>query len=222
MATFCPSTLKLCAVRLTLLDADGTPNSDPDNIYVTDKIITLGMNPVVSEGADREVRSGCDCIIAEDKADDILKRFSFEIGSGVLEPGMIAMLLGQQPINNEAGDVIGVNWTTQTLVCGGQNRVALEGWTVAQNFDHPDETLPWVHFRWPDTRWQIAANTLSADFTTWAFTGYSRSNPSFGDPYNDLPLDGTYPIDASFFAFWQCSDNEFPTPACGTQTLVIT
>jgi hypothetical protein len=222
MATLCPAVIKLCAVRITLLDDDGTPLDVDNNYYVTNKTVSLEFTPVISEGQDREVRSGCDCIVANDKAPDILKRFTFAISQANLEPAFLAMILGQAPIENTDGDAFGVNWLADQLTCDGTaSHVAFEGWSQAYNVDHPDEDLPWVHFRWPSTQWQLAANTLSAEFYQPALTGFSRGNGNFGDPYNDLPEDGTTVITSDFFTLWQTADAP-PTAECGAQSLVLT
>src|SRR5580765_1755262 len=93
----CLAVLKLCAVRVTPLNDDGTMN-DAGDYYVTNKTVTLGFTPDISTGSDREIRNGCDCIIAASKAQDILKRFTFQLDRGVLEPGLEAALLAQEAI----------------------------------------------------------------------------------------------------------------------------
>ncbi len=212
----CPAIIKLCAVRVTLLDDDGTPTED---YYVSDKTISLGFTPVVSEGQDREVRSGCDCIVAADKAPDILKRFTFEIAQGTLEPGLLAMILGQTPITDVDGNTIGVNWNADQLTCAGTaSHVALEGWSQAFDVDHPDADYPWLHLLWPDTQWQLAANTLSADFAQFALSGFSRGNTNFGDPYEDFPTDGTGLLQSEFFSMWLTAETP-PSAVCGVQML---
>lgn len=198
----CLAIIKLCRVRVSLLNEDGSPEG---SYYVTDKTVTLGFTPEVITGADTQVLNGCGCLVATNKDPDLLKRFTFEMSDGVLEPGMLAMLLGQAPILDPVtpANVIGVNWTLDQLTCAGTaSHVALEGWSQAYDVDHPDADYPWFHLRWPSTQWQLAANTLGADFLQPALTGFSRGNTEFGDPFNDLPNDGTLPIDSSFFSMW--------------------
>lgn len=214
----CLIPIKLCAVRVTALNEVGGPT---DEYWVSDQIITLGFTPVNSEGQDREVRNGCDCIIAADKADDIFKRFTLEISKGALEPGMEAAMLGQDPILDPATPtaVIGINYPADQITsCTNRSRVALEGWSQAFNVDHQDTVYPWIHYRWPMTSWALGANTLGADFALEALTGFSITNPEFGDPYDDLPLDGTNKIDSSVFSWWYTADDP-PTAACGVQDL---
>lgn len=217
-AAKCLSSIGLCAVRVTLLDETGAPAGD---YYVSDKLIDLGFTPVVSEGQDREVRSGCDCIVAASKAPDILKRFTFSLNAGLIEPALIAMLLGQQAIldADDPDNVIGVNWLLDQLACGGtQANVAIEGWAKATDVDHPDPDYPWFRFRWPSTQWQLDANTLNADYLNPALTGFSRANTEFGDPFNDMPSDGTLILDVPFFGFW-LQHQDPPTAQCGLQTI---
>jgi len=214
-AAKCPAIIKLCAVRVSLLDDDGTPEG---TYYVSDKTVSLGFTPVLSTGQEREVRNGCDCVVATDKAPDVLLRFTFEIAQGVLEPGLLAMLLGQTPIldPDTPASVIGINMICDELC--GKPYVALEAWAQAYDVDHPDPDFPWLHLRWPSTQWQLAPNTLSADFLSPALTGFSRGNSNFGDPFDDLPLDGTTPIAADCFAMWLQAEDP-PTGVCGVQDI---
>ena len=217
-AAKCLAALKFCTVRVTPLNADGTPN-DAGDYYVTDKTVTLGFTPELSTGADREIRNGCDCIIAASKAQDILKRFTFAFDRGVLEPALEAMLLAQTPIYDPAAaaNVIGVDFSSDLAACT-QTAVALEGWASAEDIDHPDADYPYWHFRWPWTLWQLGPGTLGADYFQPQVTGFNRANDQFGDPYTDLPADGTGLIAADFFSYWLEAEDP-PAAACGIQTL---
>ena len=215
-AAKCLTSLKLCRVRVTLLDEIGAPDSD---YYVSDQTISLGFTPVISEGADNELRNGCGQVIASHKFPDVLKRFTFALTEGAVEPGLLAMLLGQSPILDPANAdaVIGVDWNVPA--CGQEPvYVALEGWSSAEDCDHPDPDFPWWHFRWTSTTWQLGDNTLSADYLTPALTGFNRGNSEFGDPYSDLPYDGTLPITADFFSMWLQAEDP-PTASCGVQQI---
>src|SRR6185436_2716781 len=102
----------------TPLNTDGTPN-DAGEYYVTDKTVSLGFTPELSTGTDREIRNGCDCIIAASKAQDILKRFTFALDRGNLEPALEAMLLSQEAIldPDDTDNVIGVNFSGDLGAC---------------------------------------------------------------------------------------------------------
>ncbi len=217
MAT-CLAQIKLCAVRVTPLNDDGTPN-DAGEYYVTNKTISLGITPEVSTGTDREVRNGCDCIVAASKAQDILKRFTFALDEGIVEPALEAMLLDQEAIldPDDSDVVIGVNYSGDLSRCA-QGAVALEAWCSAEDLDHPDADWPWWHLRWPWTQWQTGPQTASADYAQPQFTGFNRSNPEFGDPYNDLPASGTGVILNDFYGKWLQAEDP-PTAECGVQTL---
>jgi hypothetical protein len=218
-AAKCLAALRFCTVRVTPLNDDGTPN-DAGEYYVSDKTVTLGFTPDISAGADREIRNGCDCIIAASKAQDILKRFTFQLDRGVLEPALEAMLLAQESILDpvDAANVIGVNFSSDLAACV-QGTVALEGWAQAEDLDHPDPDFPWWHFRWPWTQWQLGPGTLGADYFQPQVTGFNRANPVFGDPYLDLPASGTGVIANDFFGYWLQAEDP-PSATCGIQTLV--
>lgn len=222
-APLCLVPIKFCAARFTLLADDGTVSNTTGNYFVTNQVVTLGFTPVYSEGQDREVRNGCDCIIAADLAPNLFKRFTFELSKGALEPALEAMLLGQDPILDPVTptSVIGINYLTDQITCvGTQGKVMMEGWTQGYEVDHQSGTYPWIHYRWPSTSWTLGANTLGADFQQEALVGFSRTNTEVGDPFADLPADGTSVIDSSVFSFWY-TDDDPPDASCGLQTVVV-
>jgi len=60
----CLAAIHLCRIRVTRLAADGTPASGPNNVYVSDSPIQLGITPVYAAGKDVDLVGGCDCLVA--------------------------------------------------------------------------------------------------------------------------------------------------------------
>src|SRR3954469_18573682 len=110
MANECLAAIHLCRVRATRLNADGTPMSGPNNVYVTEKPMVVTVTPVIEAGQDKTLVGGCDCIIAEYRGYDKLKRFDLELDLGVMEPGLFEMLLGSTAISS-SGAIIGQWWS---------------------------------------------------------------------------------------------------------------
>ena len=98
MTAICPSSILACGMRVTLLDDLGNVNPDANNFWVTDDLIQITTTPELATGSDREQRSGCDCVIASAKFPDLLKRWTFEIQKGQLQPGLEALMLGEDVI----------------------------------------------------------------------------------------------------------------------------
>jgi hypothetical protein len=221
MAAECLAAIHLCAIRVTRLDSVGNPAAGPNNSYVTNKPIQLGMTPVVEAGADRTLVGGCDCLIATYRGYDKLKRFDLELDLGQLEPGMIEMLIGATAIlgGSSGTDPIG-DWfpSSQTSVCGTppSPNVCFEAWQDGWNDDSPDTTYPYIHWIFPSSFWQIAAQTLQNDFLQPKLTGFTRGNTAWGEGiYGDLP-EAAEALGGFFYT------NSRPTGACGYATHAIT
>lgn len=213
MSSINPTIVNLCRIRATLLDDDGTVLGTTDNVFVDDKPVSLQFTPEIETGDERTQKSGCGCIIATQKDPDTLKRFTFELVQGTFSPGLAAFLLGQDLVVDTEGNAIGVNFTVEQLTCGDTSstpQVAFEAWAKAQ-VGSAAAALPWVHFVWPSTSWQLGQNSLSADFANPTYAGFSRGNTEWNSgPYGDVPADGTGFLDIDFFAFWM-TDVDPPT-----------
>lgn len=217
MAAECLASIHLCRLRVTRLDALGNPAAGPDNFYVTDNPLSLGVTPVISQGSDTELRGGCDCLVATRKGNDLLKRFTLQLDLAVLEPALLAMLVGGDVIE-DAGDKVGL-WWPSGISCADvqQPNVCIEGWQDAWEDDHQFDVLPYVHWIWPSVRWQIGPHTLQNDFNQPQLNGESRANPLWGEgPYGDLP-EAAEPLGGFFF-----TDIVPPDPLCDDQTVAIT
>lgn len=221
MAAECLAAIHLCAIRVTRLDAVGNPAAGPNNVYVSNKPIQLGMTPVIEAGADRTLVGGCDCLIATYRGYDKLKRFDLELDLGVLEPGLLEMLIGADAIlgGSSGTDPIGDWWpASQTFACGTapQPNVCFEAWQDGWHDDAQDATYPYIHWIFPSSFWQIAAQTLQNDFLQPKITGFTRGNTVWGTGiYGDLP-EAAEPLGGFFYT------NSRPTGECGYQTQAIT
>jgi hypothetical protein len=217
MAALCDAAIHLCYVRVTRLDNQGNPTAGPNNTYVTDKAIDLMIKPVIEAGQDKTLIGGCDCIIATYRGFDKLKRFDLEMNMGVIEPGLLEMMLGASAILS-AGVPIGL-WFQDQLSCSSpvQPNVAIEGWQDLWSGDHPETgTLRYVHWIFPASRWQLGDVNLQNDFNQPKVTGYTRANPVWGvGPYHDAPE--TVKQQGGFFY-----DSVVPVAACGYQSHTIT
>lgn len=217
MAAECLAAIHLCRVRATRLNANGTPMAGPNNVYVSDKPIQLGVTPVIEAGQDKTLVGGCDCIVAEYRGTDKLKRFDFTLDLAVLEIGLLEMLLGSDVIL-DTGVPIGQWWSEQAFQCSSavQPNVALEGWQTGWATGGPDVTWPYIHWVWPSTFWQIGAHTLQNDFLQPQVTGFSRSNSAWGTGiYGDQP-EAAGSLGGFFYSA------TIPAASCGYQSHAIT
>ncbi len=215
MTAICPSSILACGMRVTLLDSLGNVSPDANNFWVSDDLIQITTTPELATGSDRELRSGCDCVIASAKFPDLLKRFTFEIQKGQLQPGLEALMLGEDVILDGA-DPIGA-WFANNSECGAAPipNVALEVWSQAYEGNGQSQTLPFIHWIWPLTRWQLGASTLSSDFKQTVLTGFSDPNTRWGHgPYNDDPGEVVGPLGGYWF-----TATAPPAAECAYQTV---
>lgn len=215
-AAECLAAIHLCRVRVTRLDATGSPHNGPNNVYVSNNPLMVTVTPAIEAGKESTLIGGCDCIVAEYKGTDKLKRFDLEIDFAVLEPALIEMMIGADAIV-DAGEVIG-NWWPSQLSCSdpSQPNVCFEGWQDAWEDDHQNSDPLYVHWIWPSSYWQIGTHTLQNDFNQPKLTGFTRGNTEWGEGiFGDLP-EAAGPLGGWFFT------NELPDAECAYQTVSIT
>jgi len=210
MAVNCGVSFGLCAVRITLLDANGNVSGTQNNSYVTDKPISVSLTPNIETGNTFSLRSGCGCSVARFKANDIFNWFEFTFATASLEPEMMALMLGAGTIE-DGPDVVGIAFP-QALDCSETvPSVGFEFWTQHIVGSGQDGTLPWVHWVFPKTIWQLSDNTFEEDIAQPSLTGFSRTNANWGDgPYGDGPPDGQ---DISEGGYWK-TDVDPPAGDC--------
>lgn len=225
MASECLATIHLCRIRVTRLSATGSPTAGPNNVYISDKPMSLAITPVIEAGQDKTLVGGCDCIIAQYRGYDKLKYFTFQLDLGVMEPALIEMLTGAPVLNDNIGEAIGNNWPVQTDCSSAvQPPVAVEAWSDGWSTDRQDAVWPYVHWVWPQSYWQFAPITLQNDFVQPQLTGFSRGNSVWGamvggnGPWKDLPA-GMAPIGT--MGGWHYTSTT-PVARCGYQSYTIT
>lgn len=174
----------LCAVRVTLLDAEG--NADDDNI-TSRRAVTVGFNANIDQGTDITARDGCGCATAKIKGRPIFNWFEFTFGKDVLEPAMEALMTGDEPI--EAGGLaIGINGASALECDEDPVFVGFEFWARHYVGSSPDSQYPYVHWVFPRTRWWWGDNTQEEGVGRTVLNGVSATNGLWGaGPYGDYP-----------------------------------
>lgn len=216
MSAICASSILACGLRVTLLDSTGNVANQANNYYVTQKMTELQFTPDIYSPNEITLASGCACIIVTAKFPDLLKRFTFQLSLGALEPALIALLTGGATISS-GGVPFGFDWPVN-LQCGQTPppKIALEVWSYVWESDHQSQTLPYWHWVWPETQWQFAQSTLNTDAMVVQLTGFSTANPVWGHgPYGDGPGVNI----AALGAVWQTATVP-PVGVCGLQTVV--
>lgn len=217
MTAFCPAVVKLCAIRATRLDSLGNPEAGPNNVYVSNNSIMLTIKPEIEAGTSKTMVGGCDCIIADYRGYDKLKRFNLELDQGLYEPALQELLLGASAIL-DGSDPIGI-WYPDQLTCSQptQPNVCFEAWQDLWEDDHAASSpYQYLHYLFPSSFWQIGDSTAQNDFNMPKMTAFTRTNPNWGEGiFGDLPE--ACPGTAGYFF-----EDTIPDAACNWQTQAIT
>lgn len=211
----CPSVLHLCFVRATSVSAVGDPVGPPNNYYCTANPMMLTITPDILTGDSKDMKGGCDQLIATYRGQDILKRFNLELDMGTVEPGLEELLTGGGAILDGSSNAIGLDFQ---VPCGTQQPYsAIEAWQDLWDCDYQPSS-PYQYMRWvfPSSRWQRAAQTLQNDFNQPKYTGFTVGNPNWGE---GIYGDTTVSIGPNGGYFY---DNELPNAACGWQSQSVT
>jgi hypothetical protein len=216
MAVNCGVSFGLCVVRVTEVDAAGNVVNASNNSYVSDKAISIALTPNIETGNTFSLRNGCGCSIARFKANDTFNWFEFTFADGALEPAMWAMMLGADTIV-DGSDIVGMAFQGALACDEDEPAVALEFWTKHIVGSGQDGALPWIHWVFPKTIWQLSNNTFQEDIAQPSLSGFSRTNLQWGDgPYGDGPPDSQ---DISEGGWWK-TDEDPPTADCATASVV--
>lgn len=213
----CGSSILACGLRVTLLDDEGDVANQSNNYYVTDNLLSIATTPEIEEGNDNTLKSGCACIIATAKFPDLLKRFRFEINLGALEPALISLMTGGAIRLDDSDTPVPIGWDWPVQISCADTpppKLALEVWSDNWENDHQSPTLPYIHWVWPMTQWQIGPSQLNQDFAPMVLTGFSIGNNRWGHgPYGD-----TDQVIGQLGSVFQTADAP-PDGECGFQTI---
>lgn len=213
--TDCAASLQVCTMRVARLEANGVPDPGAGNVYVTDTLITLGADPVITEGTDFEQPNGCGGIIVSYKDCDRLKRFNLTMTLATPDPELWEFFAGGTILRNDGGDAIG--WQAPEIgVDTCPYGVSVEVWTKAIVDGHQADEDPWYWWAFPRTKWSIGggAKNFGNEIMTHPLTGFAEENPNWFDgPLNDWPED-------SGRVYQYIRTDSMPEPSCGVQTLV--
>lgn len=182
---YCDESVKLCALRVTALNTDGSVAPEPNNSYVTDNTISLAPTGDIQAGVESTLVGGCGQIIATFKDQDRLKRFNLSLVLGTPDPALTSMLLGGALVL-DTGVPVGMSWPIN--VCPTDTPpppVAIEAWSYAWECDHQNPTSPYWYWSFPMCFFSPSNQfTLGNDLLQLDWAGYTRSNPLWGHgPY---------------------------------------
>lgn len=213
MADDCLPQVQACAIRVAVLDTNGVPLPGDGNLYVSDALTTLTINPEVKEGSEIEEENACGNVCVSYQGDPSLKWATIELELCTADPYLEA-LLGSGTVLDLGPDTP-AGFAFPKIGPMRSNGVSIELWAKRINNGDVDPDYPYAHWAFPKiTQLRPGSREFGNSAQKPSFTGRALENVNWFDgPANDF--DG--PSDR--VAQW-IPATSIPAAACGTQALV--
>ena len=189
MSIHCVDSIKICALRITLLDDLGNTATGPNNYVSTNRESQLQYTGVTDKGKDLFYRNGCDLPLANYKSPDLLRRFDLQVDLYSLEPAVQSIMLGAPVLDDADGNPVGFEYALQDCPTDiPPPLVAVEAWSWSWDCDAQVPEVPYWYYVWPMVQWATdQANVLQTDILAPKLTGFTRRNPLWGHgPYGGV------------------------------------
>lgn len=211
-AEICLPQIQGCAIRVAILDTDGTPLAGDDNLYVSDALTEMTVTPVYSDGAHLEDKNACGALcLVYDTLDNLL-RADGAITICSHDPYLISFLSDHEVITD--GEAIG----TKAPAIGpvGSKRVSIEVWAKRILDGELDPDFPYAWWAYPlITRMRKTERKFANEQSKPAFTFKAYQNPNWFDgPAND------WPATSDRYEQW-IPTTTLPDVFCGPQALAV-
>lgn len=214
MSNSCARQVFGCSLRVARLEANGVPDPGAGNLYVTDALTSLAVDPQIEEGDEHIVKNACGALCLNIKDCDRLKRLNLTLGLCYPDPELMELLAGGTVLTSGAAKGYAYP-EIGTTAC--PNGVSVEVW--AKRFDSggaPESAFPYEWYVIPRAYFQHGRRTFENGPITVELTGFAIENENwFNGPLNNWPV-------ASDRVMQSIPTVTLPTPACGYQAISVT
>jgi hypothetical protein len=203
----CYQSLDLCAVRASVLNADGTRiGSNPNGSAYNLRPISLGRSPIVATGDTFEQRDGCGNICVSITDPDVTTGETLTLTLCQLDLELISLLTGGSVLLDGTGEVYGIEAPDPgNTVDPVEFHVWTKAYSGSSQVASPRNYWHWV---FPYTQWNIGDWTIERGILSVSLTGKAAANANLGSgSFGDLPPAGVQ----QFFGVWL--DNDIPDSA---------
>ncbi|UVG35124.1 major tail protein [Microbacterium phage Cece] len=186
------SSIQGVAVRVTRLDANGTPLNGPGDSYTTHAFMRVSFTPEYEEGDEITEKSANGAVCVSFKSPDTLKRITMEFAICDPDPELTSLLSGGLLLRKNLGtfaspDHKSVGWASPAVGDDPSgNGVAIEAWSRAIVDGKPSSTLPFYHWVFPYAKLrQSGDRVIENGLLANTFEGYGLGNVLFGSGLDD-------------------------------------
>lgn len=214
----CAGSVQLCALRVAKLASTGAPDPGAENLYVTDTMMSLEVDPEVSDGEDIEEKNGCGKIIVDYRSPDAYRRLNVSLVLAVPNPELVALLTGHGQLLTKDGSTVGFDYPA-LFDAFPEDGVSIEGWSKAIVDGVLAGTNPYWRWVLPKVKnFRLGTRTLEDGSSQTTLEGHGYGNAQWGDgPVNDWDSIADEDI-AGPLAF--ARDATIPEASCEYQELV--
>lgn len=189
MATICFAPIRLPRVRVTLLDACGTPVIGSCSSVSSKGVISIEQTAEIEDRTDFYTKNGDGDWCITETSPPILKWLNMTVTMCNVDPEMVNILTAEPLILNDAASPVSIGHRTREGSAALAN-FALEGWTrLAGSAGCSGSTVQYGYHLWP---WNVEGMALG-DVTyenglaTISYTSRTRPNSLWGvGPYGVL------------------------------------
>ena len=179
MANQCLAQVQACALRVTRLAADGSPIQGADNLYTTDSLTVLTVEPEITEGDEFEVKNACGAVCVNFKDCDRLKRLNLTLGLCIPDPELQELLVGGAVLTS--GEAVGYAFP-EIGAAACPDGVSIEVWAKRITASGAlDATFPYERYVLPRTYWQHSTRTFENGPVVLELNGFAVENPEWLD-----------------------------------------
>jgi hypothetical protein len=212
MASTCFGSIKGTVLRVTRLDACGSPVTGAGNAIVSDGFISVAISPQYDEGDEflQKTANGDLCVNEID--DPRLKRVNLDVEFCKVNPNLYDLINGAARTLMDGANPVGAAFGESA----NSSRFALEVWSKVPGACGP-EGQQYVYWVFPDVgRSMVGDTTIENGVATFPFTAttFGASSDWGNGPYTPSPLPSGETIEEGEHWGFCITTTAVPTAAC--------
>lgn len=148
MSTKCYAQVRGSVIRVTRLDACGTPDPGASAVVVSKRVSTVTIDEVTDDGTNIRDRNFADELCVVDDAFTQVLGYTADIALCGVDPGLVSLLTGQPTVTNAADEIVGFD--ANTGIDLDSFGFALEVWSrIAGSSCDPSGNRQWGYTPFP-------------------------------------------------------------------------